>query len=226
MITLSGSQMRDLGVEVGLDGGFEAARDGILDKGRRDLLESSQQLLDEAEARQRELLKCGTPEADPGCNVVVRYIHQVNRLRSPEKIFADMLVGFELMALGSRVVGLNMVAPEDYINALKDYTLHMQMLEYLGTQYPEGHVTLHAGELVMGLVPPEELDFHIREAVEMANAQRIGHGIDVTRFDKPFQLMDTMAEREVMVGICLTSNDVILGIRGSQHPLRLYMPLK
>lgn len=223
MMTFSSGEMRDLGMQVGLDGGFESARQGIADRGLGELLTSSQQLLNEAEARQRELLKCGTPEAEPGCDVVVRYIHQVNRLRSPEKIFADMLVGFELMRLDPRVVGLNMVAPEDNSRALKDYTLHMQMLEYLGREYPEGNVTLHAGELTTGLVPPEDLDFHIREAVDIAKAKRIGHGVDVMSEDKPFRLLDMMAERKVMVEICLTSNDVILGIRGRRHPLRLYM---
>jgi len=32
-----------------------------------------------------------------------------------------------------------------------------------------------------------------------------------------------MANGNVMVEICLTSNDVILGIRGQQHPLREYI---
>ena len=32
-----------------------------------------------------------------------------------------------------------------------------------------------------------------------------------------------MADRNVMVEICLTSNDVILGVRGPQHPLSEYL---
>jgi hypothetical protein len=35
-------------------------------------------------------------------------------------------------------------------------------------------------------------------------------------------LVREMAKRRVMVEICLTSNDVILGVRGSRHPLPLY----
>jgi len=35
--------------------------------------------------------------------------------------------------------------------------------------------------------------------------------------------MKIMATRRVAVEICLTSNDVILGVRGRQHPLRLYL---
>jgi len=49
----------------------------------------------------------------------------------------------------------------------RDYTLQMRMIAYLHSVYPRGHVTLHAGELVPGLVEPADLTFHIRQAVEM-----------------------------------------------------------
>ena len=45
-------------------------------------------------------------------------------------------------------------------------TLHMKMLDYLHGIYPNVHISLHAGELAMGLVPPEGLAFHIRESIE------------------------------------------------------------
>src|SRR5271165_2861161 len=40
---------------------------------------------------------------------------------------------------------------------------------------------------------------------------------------RPFELLQEMARRNVMVEICLTSNDVILGVRGPQHPLSEYI---
>jgi hypothetical protein len=40
---------------------------------------------------------------------------------------------------------------------------------------------------------------------------------------EPFELLKEMARRNVMVEICLTSNDVILGISGSRHPLAAYL---
>ena len=40
---------------------------------------------------------------------------------------------------------------------------------------------------------------------------------------RPFELLQEMADRNVMVEICLTSNDVILGVRGPQHPLSEYL---
>ena len=99
----------------------------------------------------------------------------------------------------------------------------MRIIGALRRHYPGVNVTLHAGELWEGLVPPEGLRFHIREAVEVAGARRIGHGIDVLHEDEPEALLATMAEREVMVEINLTSNDVILGVSGREHPLAAYL---
>ena len=81
---------------------------------------------------------------------------------------------------------------------------------------------MHAGELAPGLVPPEGLTFHIRDSVEIAGAERIGHGVDMMHETNAAGLLDEMAARHVMVEICLTSNEVILGISGRDHPLGTY----
>ena len=84
------------------------------------------------------------------------------------------------------------------------------------------HITLHAGELAPGMVPPDGVRFHIRSAVEEADAERIGHGVDVMYEDRPYDLLKQMATKHVMVEINLTSNDVILNIKGADHPLPTY----
>jgi adenosine deaminase len=84
------------------------------------------------------------------------------------------------------------------------------------------HITLHAGELAPGLVPPDGLRFHIREAVEVGHAERIGHGVDLMYEKEPVGLLKEMRERHVAVEINLTSNEVILGVKGDQHPLPVY----
>ena len=89
--------------------------------------------------------------------------------------------------------------------------------------YPATHVSLHADELAMGLVPPEGLQFHIRESIERGGAERIGHGVAVMSEDDPIGLLREMAKKNVLVEICLTSNDVILGVSGDRHPLPIYM---
>jgi adenosine deaminase len=105
---------------------------------------------------------------------------------------------------------------------MADYALHMKMVDFLHGLYPKVHITLHAGELAEGLVPPEGLCCHIRLAVEDAHAERIGHGVDVMREDRPYELLKEMAAKHTMVEINLTSNDAILGVAGKDHPFPIY----
>jgi adenosine deaminase len=149
-------------------------------------------------------------------------LYQIQRGLLPEQVFAQILTGFELASADSRVVGINLVLPEDWYIPMHDFHLHMKMLDFLHPMYPKVHISLHAGELAMGLVPPEGLRFHIRESVELGHAERIGHGVDVMNEREPLELLREMARRKILVEICLTSNDVILGVRGDDHPFPIY----
>ena len=53
--------------------------------------------------------------------------------------------------------------------------------------------------------------------------QRIGHGVDVMQESDPEALLRMMAHENVLVEICLTSNDVILNVTGDHHPLPMYL---
>jgi adenosine deaminase len=72
------------------------------------------------------------------------------------------------------------------------------------------------------MVPPEGLRFHIRQAVEMGHAERIGHGVDVMYEDDAAALLKELAEKHVMIEINLSSNQGILGVEGGEHPFPLY----
>jgi adenosine deaminase len=124
--------------------------------------------------------------------------------------------GVETGHVACRYVGVNFVAPEDALVVLRDYHLHMQMIDYLHTVYPGAHITLHAGELVPGLAAPEDLRSHIRDAITTAHAERIGHGVEVAGEDNPDELLRSMAARHVLVGITLTSNCQI--VPSLSHP--------
>ena len=156
------------------------------------------------------------------CSVQVRWIYQVLRGFPPQQVFAQTLLGFEVASADPSVVGINFVMPEDGRLSMQDYGLQMQMLDFFHTVYPKVHISLHAGELAPGLVPPQGLSFHIREAVELGHAERIGHGVDVLYEDRPEDLLREMASRHIMVEINLTSNAVILGVKGTDHPLAAY----
>ena len=180
--------------------------------------------LQDAEAQKNQLLKCGTPQPDPGCAVTIRYIAQVSRGGSLGGVFAQMVTGLALANdPTSKVVGLNLVQGEDGLASMQNFSTQMQMLNFLRPLYPQAHLTLHAGELAPGLVPPDGLTFHVRESVMTARAERIGHGVDIMHEDEPYELLKEMARRNVLVEICLSSNDLILGVSGPQHPLRTYL---
>ena len=106
---------------------------------------------------------------------------------------------------------------------MRDYTLHMKMVGYLHSVYPKVHISLHAGELTLGLVPPKGLRFHIRQAVEIGDAERIGHGVDIMDEDDAQGLLKELAQKHVMVEINLSSNEGILGVKGAEHPFPIYL---
>ena len=205
-------------------GDFGLHRQWLLANGLGSIVARVRTDLNDRVRKYREALKCDRPaEAQPACNVTVRLIAQTNRVGQPEQVFAQFAFAFELAKAEPLVVGINLVAPEDHAVALRDYSLHMRMVGYLASQLPEVNIALHAGELTMGLVRPEDLRFHVREAVEIAKARRIGHGVDILYEDKPFELMAQMKKLGVLVEICLTSNDVILNVKGADHPLPDYL---
>ncbi|MHB1191733.1 MAG: adenosine deaminase family protein [Longimicrobiales bacterium] len=223
MHTAGGMSVGSLGAAVGWDDDFARMRQKLLDAGLRDTLVAISRGMDADEATRDAALRCGTSTADPGCGVTQRYLYQVLRAFPTEMVFAQILAGFELAQRDRRFVGFNLVQPEDDRVAMGDYSLHMRIIAFLRELYPEVPVALHAGELAPGLVPPEGLRFHIHEAVGVAGARRIGHGVDVLYENDPDALLRLMAQRRVLVEINLTSNDVILGVTGARHPLRTYL---
>jgi len=223
MVTPDGGVATRLGREAGWTSDFAQMRAKLLSSGWAEVLAQTRQRLDAVDARRRDVLKCGTSAADAGCLVTVRYIAQVARAAPPEEVFAQILAGVELAASESRVVGVNLVQPEDSPIAIRDFMLQMNMIDFLRPLYPAAHIALHAGELADGLVPPDVLRFHVRESVRKGHAERIGHGTDVMQEDNPYGLLRELAAKKVLVEINLTSNDSILGVKGARHPLRTFL---
>jgi adenosine deaminase len=224
MITLDGSAAMQVGQKSGWDGDPVSSLQKLRDNGIANAVAAGIKNLNDAEKEKDKLLKCGTDQADAGCSVTIRYIYQALRAIPLASAFAQYVTGFELANdPNSKVVALNLVQPEDSLLSMQNFSPEMQMLKFLRPLYPRAHLTLHAGELAPGLVTPEGLRFHVRDSVMTAHAERIGHGVDVMQENEPIELLKEMARRNVLVEICLTSNDVILGISGAQHPLSVYL---
>jgi adenosine deaminase len=180
----------------------------------------------------RALLGCETSSPDPGCNVAVRLQVAANRTGSRVAVFGQWVYALELAQAVPEMVGLNLVSPEEHPNSLQFYNDEMFALGVLDTFNDTSagrknvHVSLHAGELIPEVVPsPVDLTFHIRRAVEVAHAERIGHGVAVLREtdgDGADDLLRDMSDAGVMVEICLTSNRVLLNAAAEDHPLNRY----
>jgi len=146
----------------------------------------------------------------------------VLRLLNPSQVFSSMLAGFKAARKDSKIVGVNIVGQESQMVSMRDYTLHMKMFRFLKSVYPDVKIALHAGELALGDVPPEQLEFHIDQAVNIAGAQRIGHGIDLAHEANAPAIMKEMRDKDIPVEINLTSNAFINGVQGANHPVTLY----
>jgi adenosine deaminase len=212
-----------LAASVGWNSDWGKLRQSLLAGGLKEIAAAAGRTLAEDEKKARAEMKCGTAEAEPGCAVTVRFLYQALRGLPPDEVFAQILLGFELASSDPHFVGFNLVMPEDWYVPMHDFKEHMAMIDRLHSDYPKVHISLHAGEIALGLVPPEDLIDHIRDSIERGHAERIGHGVDIMNETDPISLLHEMAKRNVLVEINLTSNELILGISGDEHPLPVYM---
>ncbi|MYX97152.1 adenosine deaminase, partial [Streptomyces sp. SID486] len=223
MVTPASDGARNLAAQVGWDDDLAALHRKLLAGGRLDkLVADARAEADDGDAEFRATEHCGTPSARPACGLTVRWISQASRGSAPERVFTQLALGMRLAEADPRFVAVNLVQPEDSAVSLRDYSLQMRMVGYLRTRYPGAHVTLHAGELWPGLVKPEDLAFHIKDAVDVARTERVGHGVDLVHEDDWRRTARTMADHEVAVEVPFSSNAQILGVKGAEHPFGTY----
>jgi adenosine deaminase/adenosine deaminase CECR1 len=155
-------------------------------------------------------------------NFTMRYQNFVLRFMEPVDLFKNLVVAFISADSSPLMAGVNIVSPEDGETSMKDYWLQMVMFKYCHDRYPTVKYAMHAGELTLGLVQPEDLTWHIREAVYTAGAHRIGHGVDLAYEENPYELLRYMAKNSIAIEINLVSNEFILKVKESRHPFSLY----
>lgn len=180
--------------------------------------EGFQRKIDAYLAEQRANV-AGIDDAD----FTLRLQSYTNRSNPPATVFSGLYSAFVSVQRDPLFVGVNLLGPENGPVAMRDYGLHMRMLRYLKQKYPTTRLSLHAGELAMGLVPPEGLRDHIRSAVEIAGAARIGHGVDIIHERQPYAILQQLREKQIAVEVNLSSNAIILGLLGEAHPVSLYL---
>ncbi|MEQ8332014.1 adenosine deaminase [Nisaea sp.] len=227
MFTLGWVNPADLGVTQKLAGGSDADlaafEQALLAQGFSKVVDAGARKLNDAMAGARSMMGCDGANPEPGCNVTLRNLGQSIRTQPPEHVFAQVMMHFMVADREDLSVGVNFVAPEDYHVALRDYSLHMKIFGYFKRKYGAVGLALHAGELWLGVVELKDLTFHIREAVEIAGVQRIGHGIDIGFETGSDALIERMARDGIAVEINLSSNEQILGVAGKDHPFPTYL---
>lgn len=152
----------------------------------------------------------------------MRYQNFVLRFMDPVDLFKNLTIAFISANDSKLVAGVNIVSPEHGENSMKDYWLHMVMFKYCHSKFPDVKYTLHAGELTLGLVLPEDLTWHINDAIHIAGANRIGHGVDIAYEANSYDLLRYMAKNNIPIEINLVSNEFILKVKDSRHPFTLY----
>lgn len=221
MITPDDNQSGMMGSHLKRNLSFKQMQDRLRAMGIERLLKETQAKMDDMQAKTNRILRCDK-NASSACKLKVRYLYQVLREQAPSQVFSQLLLGFMLTKQDPRFVGINMVMPEDGKIAIRDYKLHMDMVRFLRKQFPNTHISLHAGELTKALTAPKNLENHIQEAITIAGAERIGHGVDIRNEKNYRQLLKLMAKKHILVEINLSSNRAILRIAKGQHPFSLY----
>ncbi len=191
----------ELGSKLAWNDNFDTMRAALDAAGMPHVVAQARRDLDAGERDMRSILHCEGPTPDPGCGVTLRYQHFVLRAFPKAQAFAQMQAGFEIADADPRVVSINPVQPqEDYI-PLKDFELQLRMFAYFHKLYPKIHLSMHAGELFLGVAPPEDMHdvAHIRDTIDVGHAERIGHGLDVLSEPDPQGLLAEMARKHILV---------------------------
>ena len=163
-------------------------------------------------------------------DVLIKLQGYASRDKDPLIVLCQLYIVLKAMTTeegAKNIVGCNLVAAENSENSMQYYMVHMLMLSELGkdfeNKYGKGpNIALHAGELTMGLVPPEHLTYHVFYAVMVGGARRIGHGVDIVFEHDSASFLNLMKENDIAIEINLTSNEFILGVKGDSHPFNLY----
>lgn len=208
----------ELGKRLGWDGNFQNTLGNLKNNGLSEVVAASLKEVKLSESEKNRRLKCGTPNADPGCRVAASYLYEVSGSATPGEVFSELATGFELASMDdSGFSGVLVSGPED--ESMKDFSLHMQMLDFLKSAYPKAHIAINAGELSKQLVPPEGLSFHISEAVMLGQAARIGQGADIMH-EVP-DLLGKLGKKGVLLDVCPGRIRAVLGKNEDLVPLYL-----
>src|SRR5262249_34034440 len=113
--------------------------------------------LDAKDAAMAKRLGVTPPLSGAQGPVTVRYIVAASRLAPDRSFFARLAAGMALMQADKRVVGVNILAPEDHPFARTHFETQMRLIDVLWQRFGHPNITLHAGELTLDISPLEAM---------------------------------------------------------------------
>lgn len=173
-------------------------------------------------------------------NFSIKYIPFLCRVSATLDTFFAEAYCFMLYCIkDKRIAGINIVEPEDAILSRENFENHLEIIrfiyKYLSEKYISSHkkinLTLHAGELNLLRSPLEDMNDRICSTIFLTRnkneqkfpyAKRIGHGVSIPWEESTKELLNFMSINKIAVEICLSSNEIILGVNGKEHPFSLY----
>jgi len=171
-------------------------------------------------ANLKNAIKTKTPWL--GNDVDVAWILEIKRNQPFEHFWINAVLAFAITDKVHDIVAINMVEPEYALIASQDYVKQIKLLEILHLYFPKVKIVMHAGELPVDVAQHSSVD-HIATVLEYLQPLRIGHGAVIAYEKNQEKTIANMAQQSIPIEINLSSNEKILGIKGSQHPLKTYI---
>ena len=185
---------------------------------------------DKSEVISNKLKKNGFKDSlfSLGNPVVVRLNGDVSRELHLPEFFADLALSFliadeESKRPNPRVLGVVISGRECTTKSFNERKAQSKMLGFLRSQYPKVSCSPHAGELYEENVDIKYMRHAIHYPIKYADPSRLGHATCIIsgktkNLDNVFKRLKSK-EKPICIEICLTSNEKILKIKNSQHPL-------
>lgn len=165
------------------------------------------------------------------CSINIKFIISHYRHVAPSLLFVQLPISFAMIKLNSVIIGVNLVGPEDTYSSLRYFNEQMKIFKYISFYYKtqerihRSYISLHAGEILPVILINSNYSFHnnhIYNSVNIGNAERIGHGIDVYYENKHLNLTQLLRRRNIVIEVLFSSNLYTFHIN-KNHPFLYYV---
>jgi adenosine deaminase len=174
------------------------------------------------DAREKMLADSGI-SIGPGKDIEVNYIQQLYRSTNDMRsFFITAFYSVYATKVDKRIVGVNIVQAEDTPYSRKYFDAEMKIMDYIWNKMGKPSFAIHAGELDLNGSPVEPMEDRISTTIQKGHALRIGHGVSIAWEKNVPKLLKEMKEKNILVEICLSSNESILGVEDEEHPFIMY----